>query len=241
MKNYSKNRGTPSGQSCANSVLKGATTMSKLNNKELSKLLYFMSTFDGGLYIAKNCKNAKFIMNMRKENLDYVTWVSEVLNNITSTSITERPDYNTDGCSRKEQVRLESKTHPKLTSIQERIYLDRKKVIDPHMLTLLDAEALAIIFMADGSVVKETNANSFRVTLNTKGFTYFENVALGKAIYDKLGINCNINRQNNYYYIVIPVKSQKLFIETVLPYMKDSFMYKLERIAPYLGVGGDIV
>ena len=118
-------------------------------DKELTKLLSFMSTFDGGLYRQRNGKgyllNAKFIMNMSKDNLDYIEWVKGTLEEVTGTRLRDRPDYNTDGCNRKPQVRLESRCHPFLTTLQERIYINNHKVLDLHMLKLLDAEALAII------------------------------------------------------------------------------------------------
>jgi len=176
-----------------------------MNKKELTKLLSFMSTFDGGLYRSKNDKgyllNAAFIMNMRKENLDYITWVKEVLSHITESKITDRSDYNADGCIRQEQVRLQSRCHPVLTNLHDRIYIDGRKVIDLHMLKLLDAEALAIIFMADGgtSLDLRNKRPHCKITLNTKGFSEADNLALSKAIYDKLGIRSTVHRHNKYF------------------------------------------
>lgn len=219
-----------------------------MNKKDLIKLLSFMSTFDGGLYRTKNDRgcllNAKFIMNMRKENLDYVQWVQETLSHLTGSQITERQDYNTDGYTRHEQVRLQSKCHPELTKLHERIYIDGKKVMSLHMLKSLDAEALAIIFMADGGTsldVRHKNPHC-TITLNTKGFSEADNLALSKAIYDKLGIRSTVQRQNQYFYLRIKTSDVKLFVTTVLPYVKPSFLYKFERIAPALNkLDDDIV
>lgn len=209
--------------------------MTYTDKKQLIKLTSYMSTFDGGLYIGK--KNAKFIMNMKEENRDYVEWVAKTFSMITKTSISHRKDYNTDGYFRKPQLRVESNFHPFLTKLRDRIYIDRTKVIDPHMLKLMDAEALAIIFMTDGGTYLENRFKSpyMYINLHTKGFSYHDNLALGKSIYDRLGINCNIHRHNKYYYINIPKKSHGLFIQTVLPFMKSSFLYKLEKVAPAMG------
>lgn len=210
-----------------------------IDKKQLVKLLSYMATFDGGIYRAKarsgNLKNATFIMNMRKANLDYVEWVAETLNEIVGTIIQDRPDYNTDGCARQPQVRLYSRSHPMLTTLHSRLYIDGKKVIDPHMLTLMDGEALAIIFMADGSVAKDGSVN-----LNTKGFSYGDNLILGRAIYEQLGIRTNINRNGQYFYLRVPKKDNQRFVEAVTPYVKESFFYKLERLAP-LKKGDEIV
>lgn len=190
-----------------------------------------MSTFDGGLYV--RCKNAQFIMNMREENLDYVLWVKYVLSSVTGAKIYKKKDYNTDGSNRKPQVRIESRVHPFLTSIKERIYIGDKKVIDPHMLKLMDAEALAIIFMADGSA-----SPNHGVRFHTKGYSYHDNMALSKTIYNKLGLRTNINRHNQYYELRLKSADIPEFVSIVNEYICPSFRYKLERLAPHQ-IGGD--
>lgn len=200
-------------------------------SKELSKRLYYFSTFDGGLYVTGKCQNAKFIMNMRKENLDYVEKVKQTLEEAKiGCRLYERKDYNNDGCVRQEQIRLESRTHPKLTAIWERIYIDGKKVIDPHMLTLLDEEALTVVFMADGgrSVDKRCNATPV-YRLHTKGFSYAENWLLKKAIKEKFDIEFNVNRHGKYWFLSLRSKDSAKFEELVTPYVLPSFNYKLGR------------
>lgn len=219
-----------------------------IDNKNLTKLLSYMSTFDGGLYRAKKKRpdgsiwraNARFIMNMRKENLDYVEWVADTLRAAgLSATIKDRPDYNTDGCNRAEQVRLESCNHPKLTKLWERLYLENgRKIIDPHTLKLMDAEALAIIFMADGSTQAQMRCGSVNpspsVFLNTKGFSEPENMALSKCIYETFGIRSNVNRQNQYRCLRLKTADVGKFFEIINPHVKPSFNYKYERVAPYI-------
>ena len=47
--------------------MEGVTTM---DNKQLTKLLSYFIMGDGGVYISNNTNNAKFVMNMKKENKD---------------------------------------------------------------------------------------------------------------------------------------------------------------------------
>ena len=219
------------GQSCANSVLKGATTMN-MNEKQLSKLLYYFSSFDGGVYPSGN--NCRFVMNMREENLDYIEWVEKTINELTSTSkhtVIQRGN-------RKPLINLISKTHPKFSVIRERLYIDSKKVLDPHQLTLMDAEALAIIFMADGGTGLDKGKYP-EIKLHTKGYSYFDNLALSKAIYDKLGIRTTVNRHNQYYFLRVKTADLELFSSTISPFVLPSFSYKFERLTPEKG--SDIV
>lgn len=208
--------------------MEGATTMSEKDN---IKRLYYYSTFDGGLYKVASSTNASFIMNMKKENLDYVKNVEKTLVDLgIGCTLTDRK-LTEDGFNRKPQVTLRSRNHPKLTKLHERIYLDGKKVIDPHMLTLLDAEALAIIFMADGSCVYDKRSPNSKpnITLNTKGFSYGDNWLLKKEIKEKLDLEFNIQRQNNYWYLRLRAKDVDKFFTTISNFVTPSFNYKLGR------------
>lgn len=208
--------------------------MKYTDKKQIVKLLSYMSTFDGGLYKNNDNGNARFIMNMVEDNLDYIIWVKEVLEKVTSTRLYKRKDYNTDGYKRKSQRRLESRVHPFLTKLHDRIYIDRRKVIDPHMLKMMDAESLAIIFMCDGHSSLDSRFKNYhkQIGLSTKGFSYGDNWLLKKAIKEKLDLEFNINRHGKYYFLNLRTKDHEKFIDLILPYMKDSFLYKLERIAP---------
>ena len=210
-----------------------------IDKKELTKLLSFMATFDGGLYVNKhnNAKNAQFIMNMRSENEDYLQWVKGTIENLTKVTLYNRKDYNTDGYTRSPQIRLESRAHPFLTTLRDRIYIDKTKVIDPHMLPLLDLEALAVMFMADGG----TRAES--LDMYTCGFSYADNMSLSKAIHKNLGITTNVRKHGKYWKLAFPVKSIIPTIRGILPYVCDSFLYKIERLTPLFEKkeGDDIV
>lgn len=212
-----------------------------IDPKQLTKLVSYMATFDGGIYNPYKRKpdskvNCQFVMNMRKENEDYIMWVKETLENITSVNTYERKDYNDDGYTRQPQIRLESNRHPYFTKIRDRIYIDSRKVIDPHTLKLMDGEALAIIFMCDGGVNLDMRCKNphASIALHTKGFSHPENMALSKCIYDKTGVVTNVNRHGKYYYLNVATKSHKLFYETVKPHVLPSFDYKFERMAPVI-------
>lgn len=213
--------------------------METLNKKELVKLISYIVMGDGGLYFPPKRTegtNAQFIMNMKEENKDYIFFCRDVLEQLTGCRIAERKDYNVDGCVRKPQLRLESKRHPLLTQIHSRVYTGKYKGIDPHALKMLDAEALAILYMCDGSFVttkpkpeKRLLNESYNVTLNMKRLSYGDLFILKKALKEKLDLEFNINRQNEYYYLRLRMKDFNKFMEMVAPHVLPSFQYKIHE------------
>jgi len=210
-----------------------------MDNKQLTKLISYFVMGDGGLYVRKDCENAYFAMNMLTQNEDYIDWVDEVLREFVGTTRYERKDHNNDGCVHKPQIRLQSKTHPKLTTIRDRVYTDQYKGIDPHALKLLDWEAAAILYMCDGSLVEiiPTDNNglvnsSWNLTLNMKRLSYGDQMLLKNAFKDKLDVEFNVNRQGKYYYMRLRGKDVQKFCGGVKPYMKNSFFYKVRVIDP---------
>lgn len=224
--------------------MEGVTTMDK---KQLTKLISYFTMGDGGIYRVKN-GNGQFIMNMKKENSDYIDWVKETLSEITGVRTYERKDYNADGCARAPQIRLESNRHPFLTKLQERIYcVDGHKGLDMHTLKLLDWEAMAILFMCDGNSYEYLRPEigmknpSVRVTLNMKRLSEAEQLVLKQTIRDNLGVEFNINRQNKYFFLTLRTRDVNKFMDGIEPFVVDSFKYKIVRMKSPEKSGGEIV
>lgn len=197
------------------------------DNKELTKLCSFMVMGDGGVYIIK--KNAKFIMNMISQNEDYVLLCKDILENITPCNIYQIQKKDNS----QSQLRIESRMHPFFTVLRERIYVGTYKSIDNHALKLLDYEALSFLYMSDGSLVTTFRPEigmvnpSYNVTLNLKRLSYGDLFILKKALKDKLDLEWNINKQNQYFYLRLRTKDVNKFMINIKPYMTKSFMYKI--------------
>lgn len=216
------------------------TTMDK---KQLTKLITYFTLGDGGVYYSGN--ECRFVMNMLEKNRDYVDWVASVLGEITTTTVRGVVD---DRAGRKPTLNITTKTHPFFTILRDRIYIDGYKGIDPHSLKLLDWESLAILYMCDGSLYTEKPNpkkglvnNSYSVTLNMKRLSYGDQFLLKKALKDQLGLEWNIQRGGQYYFLRLRGKDVPAFMEGVSPYMKESFSYKLIRTDGPWNMGGDIV
>jgi hypothetical protein len=212
--------------------MRGVETMDK---KQFTKLSSYFTMGDGGVY-SQNDKTYNFIMNMREENMDYINWVAEVLSELTEVKTKLQPDYNTDGYNRKPLVRLWTKNHPWYAKLRERIYTDKYKGLDPHALKMLDFEALAILYMCDGSLYIDPPSEkkglvnpSYNVALNMKRLSYGDQFILKKALKDILDLEWNINRHGKYYYLRLRTKDVDKFMEGVRPYILPSFNYKLKN------------
>jgi len=180
---------------------------------------------------------------MVKENSDYIYSVASTLEDADIGFKLWEPALNQhDGCNRRQQFRVQSKAHPKLTAIRNRVYINCSKVIDPHMLTMMDAEALAIILMADGSRkrIQLANSETSLYRLHTNGYSYGDNYMIAKAIKEKLGIPFDVEKQAaNSWGLTLSRHFNRMFEDTVGPHILDSFMYKLGQQAP--AKGGEIV
>lgn len=206
-------------------------TVKTRSKKDLVKLISYMVMGDGGVYKYDN-KEAFFAMNMKQENKDYIEFCKDALETFVGCTITER---KVDG-NRKPQFRLQSKSHPFLTILRNRIYIDNYKGLDPHTLKLLDAEALAILYMCDGSIcVEQPNEKkglvnpSYNITLNMKRLSYGDQFILKKALKEILDLEWNINRQNQYYYLRLRSKDVDKFMELVTKFVLPSFQYKIKE------------
>ena len=207
-------------------------------SKDLNKRLYAFSMFDGYLGHFGNSINASLVVNMLEKHSDYIDRVIQVLEDIPLGYNKSLPEiYAKDGCNRSQQIRLQSKSHPILTKIRERIYIEGRKVVDPHMLTMMDAEMLAIAFMADGSRYMDLRwANSkpsYRLHLNN--LSYGDLMLIKKSLKETFGLEINTRKKGMRYDLAVPNSFSEMFEDIVSDFVLPSFQYKLGRQAPEMG------
>lgn len=223
------------GQYRANLIKGSVTTM----NKDLMKRLYYFSMFDGSLQ--KRFKNgeARLSVSMTDDHADYIKKLEETLLELDIGFSIGIQDRRHENPNRKVMMRLQSKSHPIFTRIWNRMYIDNRKVVDPHMLTMLDAEALAIAYMADGGVYFASNTAIAQHCLHTNGLSYGDNMLLKLALKKTFDLEFNIDKKNKYFQLRLRRGDSQRFFEIVDEFILPSFRYKLERQAPEKG--GDIV
>jgi hypothetical protein len=208
--------------------MRGATTMSK----DLNKRLYAYAMFDGHLGYFGGSINACLVVNMLEKHRDYLDNVIKTLEEVpVGYKLSEPEIYTKDGFNRQQQLRLQSRNHPILTKIANRIYIEGHKVVDPHMLKFMDEEMLAIAFMADGSRYQDKRwANSkpsYRLHLNN--LCYGDLMLIKKSLKETFGLELNTRKKGDRYDLAVPANSSDLFEEIVSDFVLPSFQYKLGR------------
>lgn len=235
MNNQSKNGETLIETTPCESVKERVTTVD--DKKQIIKIISFVTMGDGVVYQKSKNGNAWFVLNMIAEHKDFILMIQRYLENITSTKITDPNDVHKDGFIRKPLKRLMTKTHPYFTKLRKRIYQGKYKGLSEHYLKLLDAEALAILYMCDGGLYidkaigskKRLKNDSYSVALYLKRLHESDLLLLKKYLKAKLDLDWNINNHYNYKYLRLRNKDLNKFMTLVTPFMCKSFEYKIIR------------
>lgn len=190
-----------------------------MDKKLATKYLAFLAMTDGSLILHDGCKNASFSITMKASSFPFIsTYAIPALEffNI-GYSMYESKDGKYKG--------VRSKVHPVLTTLHERIYVGGKQSPSAHDIKQLDWEAMAIMFMADGSAQK--SGKRWYPMLNFCSFSYPELCWFKIQIKDRLGIDVNIYKCGKYFRYEVPSKDAETFFAGVAPFITDGFEYKL--------------
>jgi len=207
------------------------------DNKQATKIVAASLLGDGNIHREGGTKNGRFSLTQIPIHCDHVEYIAQFLEPITRIRRYEQAPTAKIimGKQSKSNGRYSiiSMNHPFYTHIYNRVYGTGKKSVDPHYLTLLDFEMLAIWYQQDGSLGVK-NGNVFRVPLlMTDNFSLPEVMLLSKAIYEKTDIVTTIRKERKtngeyYYRLRISAKTTKMFIDGIYPFVQPSFQYKLE-------------
>lgn len=202
------------------------------DNKYLTKIIAGSLLGDGYVSNITTVEgNSRFELSQVIDHIDYIDWFADRLESITSinTHIVHRIN---NGVNVKPQKVLKTKQHPFYTKFRHRMYANGYKTVDPHYLTLLDAEMLAIWYMDDGSLALNTKNSQASVYLYTDSFSYGDNLILREALKEKTGFIWNIHKRQSKqghikYRLYLYKKQNELFFEYIQPFVLPSFQYKM--------------
>lgn len=207
------------------------------NNKQATKIVAASLLGDGNLHREHGTKNGRFSLTQLPIHKDHVEYIAQFLEPITRVRRYEQvpQDKIILGKQSRSNGRYSIITmnHPFYTHIYNRWYGTGRKSVDPHYLTLLDFEMLAIWYMQDGSLGVKNNTLYRYPKYMTDNFSLADVELLRRAIIEKTEIIMNVekNRKSTgeyYYRLVVSQKSIALFIKNIKKYIQPSFQYKLE-------------
>lgn len=218
------------------------TTMKIKDKKDLVKLISFITMGDGSVYKNKGSANCLFSFSQTSDHRDFINYVAAIVSNVAPVKIIEEKRE----APRKDMIKVYTPVHPFFNKMRDRIYVDSYKSLDEHALKMLDFEALAILYMCDGCYGKSLNNHGSvarTVTLNLCRLSYGDQLLLKKALKDKLDLEWNVVKTGGKYHALrLRMKDFDKFMLGILPYMLDSFSYKLEiRTVSPEESGGEIV
>lgn len=225
------------------------------DNKQLTKVVSACLLGDGTVHKYGTDTvgtNSRFQLNLIEKNRDHVEYIKHYLEELTNVSLSVNQRSNSDGYNRQPQVKIVTGRHPFYTKFRERMYPNGYKVVDPHYLTLLDWEFLAIWYQQDGTLVNSL-ANgkylNYSCSLATLCFSYGDNFLLRRALKEKLDLDWNISPNtkkdgSRTWFLRLNNRQIFKFIEGVRPYIQPSFEYKIKLsngLPLWATKGGDIV
>lgn len=196
----------------------------KINMMELSKFVKWSVCGDGYVGYATHNKNAHYSVSRLATHKDYIEVVANKFVGLQDCAVNVREYTRKD--NGKDMIEVRTSSHPLFTRIRDRQYIQNHRVVDPHMLTVLDWEAAAFLYMDDGSLCFN-NKGSMIIRLSTCAYSYPEQEALRRAFIEKLGVIWNINRNGNIWQLNLAKKSRDVWLDGIAPYMVQSYMYKL--------------
>jgi hypothetical protein len=203
-----------------------------MTDKYLTKIVAASLLGDGSVGVPPDgSKNAKYRQPKTVDHMDYVDWLSERLEAITKTNrYTWQPKSYPNA---KQQVMLQTGCHPFYTSFRNRMYPNGHKVVDPHYLTLIDDEFMAVWYQEDGTLIRDVRPQGTytKVILCTDCFSYGDNHCLRAAIKEHTGLEFNVTsyRKNGSQYYRLQLNSKQIgeFCSRLEKHVAPSFSYKL--------------
>jgi hypothetical protein len=196
----------------------------RTNMMELSKFLKWSVCGDGYVGYSTHNTNAHYSIQRSLEHKDYINIIASKFEGLQDCVVRideyQRKDNN------KYVIDLRTNSHPIFTRIRERQYYSNHRVIDPHMLTVLDWEAAAFLYMDDGSLCVN-NKGSLITRISTCAYSYFEQEALRKAFIEKLGVVWNINKVAKSWQLNLAKSSRDTFYRGIRDFIVPSYNYKL--------------
>lgn len=145
---------------------------------------------------------------------DYVFWKYKELSNLCSS---EPKETNID------QWRIRTFHHPLFSKLRNIWYPEGIKIVPKNILNEIGVLGLAVWYMDDGSLSKESNF----IKLHTCSFSEAEHDMLSLWLKDEFCIKSHMKTYSGYRNIVIDLDSRKDFVNLIKDQVIESMKYKV--------------
>lgn len=213
----------------------------KRNDHYISKIISASLMGDG--FILKDDpggrnRNGQFRIRQIEQHKDHLDYLAERILPVTSIKFDyTAPKSDIVICNKQTKASgvylLRTQNHPMFTDFRSRWYLNRVKHIDPHALTLIDAEFMAIWYMQDGYTTSRIDCKNDDTVLCTDNFTFGDLSMIRNAIIEKTGFVFNVRKKGintlgeQTYRMYLYRKQTPEFRAYIAPFMQQSFLYKI--------------
>ncbi len=177
---------------------------------------------DGTLRVGAGAINANLKIEQGLAQQEYVWWKYNILQPFVFTGPKISHRYRENGEKYEKSLWFRTVRHPLITNFHKRFYKDGKKIVPNNISSDLNALALAVWIMDDGSL------NKNKIDISTYSFTKREINVLQKAIYE------NFSLESNYYQdrdkgcrMYFRASETKRLIEIIKPFIIESLRYKI--------------
>ena len=135
-----------------------------------------------------------------------------------------------------QSLRLRTIGHAALTALMPVFYPCGKKVLPETIANIMaDPLAVAVWFMDDGNVKRNSDGDCVGYNLNTQSFTHQENTTIQRLFWDVCGIHASVEKNKGYFRIGMYQKeSREKFRDLIKQHVIPSMQYKLGYVGDSL-------
>lgn len=176
----------------------------------------------GDAYLEANWSKTNYRMGIRHsvDQKEYVQWLYEILRPLVLTP----PQYY----ERTRSTWFRTISHSELSEWQKIFYREGKKVIPETIAQYLsNPVTVAVWFMDDGNIARNSGDKTWGYHLNTQSFTIAENELLQHTLRNAWDIQCTLQKNNGYTRLYILKRCAEKFRNIVKPYIIPELAYKL--------------
>jgi hypothetical protein len=188
---------------------------------------------DGSLSrIEKNRVNSR--LSVSSINKDYLYWKLSIMEELTKVRINETL-YKKNHPTWKTLYKATSMQHPIYTKLRMRMYHEKGRTIDTHVMKALTPLGVLLWYLDDGSYEEKKTI----MAIYSNSYSYSDNMLMAKCMNDNFGLRFNVYQKfskregKRYSHLHLAAKDRLKFYEDIIePFIgqiPSSMMYKVPQ------------